>query len=253
MKMKELRLKNDEFKNDEIHLSVVNKFKDSDFDNYYSIFDLKKPIKNIGLIGVDDGEDFAIKFKSLGKNDFAFAIYLDGVNASQSNRIQNLSSIPEEKRTSYSNHNSFTCRSNGKGGEFFLDRYSQKSDQNRRFVFTTKANHGINEVLINDPSKLSRIEIYLWIEEEVYYDHYADYLPEGIDDNAENSPKIGAGNATNKKFTTSNGLDNPKYFGKIMFIYLASDKLKHLGNTKISKLSVENFDFDDPMDLVPKG
>lgn len=59
--------------------------------------------------------------------------------------------------------------------------------------------------------------------------------------------KVGAGSATNEKFGTSSGLQNPLYVGKAMFVYVNSKELQHLGRTKIAK----EFNFKDPMDLVP--
>ncbi len=64
--------------------------------------------------------------------------------------------------------------------------------------------------------------------------------------------KVGAGEATNIKYKTSSGLTNPIYLGKAMFVHLNSGNLNHLGQTKISTANAENFNFKDPMDLVPK-
>lgn len=229
-----------------ITVSVVNNYNENDYSHYYKTFDLKKPVENVRLIGVESNDQFAIKIECKEYIDLSFALYLDGVSVSQKNGIKSLSEIKEDQRNDYNKHNQFICR--GKGN-FFINRYNQISDKNRKFVFTTLPNSGINEILISDNSKLNRIEIYFWQEEEeeLNLPNSVDYMPGPI--LKSKSPKIGAGEETNQKFGQSSGLNNPEYLGKIMFIYVDEKVLK--GPCKLSKDG--EFDFYDPMDHVPES
>lgn len=238
-----------------IEVGIVTGYRNSIHTHEYQIFDLKNPIQNVGLIGVDDKDIFAITFKSNFSDDFAMAVYLDGINISQKEGIVSLNQIEETKRNNYHSHiGKFICRKHNESTAY-LYRYSQKNEENRTFTFTTSPNMGINEVLISDASLENRIEIYLWKEKEKEnISYYTQLTPTVINENEDVSKtKIGAGKATNDKYSTVEGLSNPIYVGKAMFVHINSNFLKHLGNTKIPVLTAENFDFDDPMDLVPKS
>jgi len=210
------------------------------------VFELKKPVQNVGLIGVDNKDEFAITFKPNFKGRFAMAVYLDGINVSQHDGLTNINQIEEFKRDNYHSHNGkFICE-NSNELLAYLYRFSQKSGENRLFTFTTAFKSGINELLIHDPSLSSRIEIYLW--KERIFEDVGNSLA-SISTTPET--KVGAGDATNKEYLSSPRLLNPIYLGKAMFIHLNSGNLTHLGKTKIST-NAENFNFKDPMDLVPK-
>lgn len=230
-----------------IEVGIVSGYSNNEHNSEYQVFELKSPVYNVGLIGVDNGEEFAISFKPNFKGKYAMAVYLDGINVSQTNGISSINQIEELKRNNYYSHKGiFTCESDNEITAY-LYRYNQKNLENRLFTFTTAFNSGINEMLISDPSLASRIEIYMWKEE---IGELAQQITFNYMSNEES--KVGAGKVTNDKYKTSNGLSNPIYLGKAMFIHLHSKNLRHLGETKIFTKNAENFTFTDPMDLVPK-
>jgi len=236
-------------KNVGVQVGIVNGYYNNKHNHEYQVFELKNPVNNVGLIGVDNKDDFAITFKPNFKGRFAMAVYLDGVNVSQINGITNINQIEESKRNNYyAHHGKFVCE-NENGLIAYLYRFSQKGGENRLFTFTTMFKSGINELLIADPSLSSRIEVYLWKEQIFQLDSEILFSPRASDFL---KTKVGAGEATNEKYKTSANLDSPIYLGKAMFVHLNSGNVNHLGQTKISTSDAENFNFKDPMDLVPK-
>lgn len=225
-----------------IDVKIVKGLSSRSHSHQYAIFNLTDPIDEIGLIGVEEGDIFAICLDSNLTSRFAYAIYLDGINAIQSYGIKSLSKIPEKNRENYGEHAKFLSEGTGK---FFSDCYSQLNGENRQFVFTQKHNAGINEVLIQDPSHANRIEIYVWMETHIIEDDI-DYSPIQADELPNNS-KIGAGEATYKKFNEGTDLENPSFLGKAMFIHQPAEKLRHLGETIIPTK------INDPMNRVPKS
>lgn len=244
--MKAIELVSEQYPSEKFMVSIVNDYQNNDFGYYYQVFPNKVKAENVGIIGVSNMDDFAIRIQYNYPLDYAFAVYLDGVNASQRSGIKSLSEIPEDKRNSYERHDKFIARKHN-SNPVFLDRFSQKSEENRRFIFTNLSGHGINEVLIDDISQSHKIEIYFWVNKPE--------LDMVINSrwNFTNKNKIGAGEATFQKFGTTEGLSNPVFFGKVMFVYLNDNSVEHLGKVKISKFNAENLNFDDPMDLVPKS
>lgn len=242
--IKKINLLSDRLNNDEISISIVKNYKDYDFTHYYQIFDLKRKVENVGIIGVESNDQFAIKIENEKSMDFSFSLYLDGVSVSQENGIVSLNDLKAYNLDNYNNHNQFICR--GKG-IFYMDRFSQVSGKNRNFVFTDIPNTGINENLISDISKSNRIEIYFWKETpfKKYNDHI-DHIP--TSSNSDSRMKIGAGEETNQKFEKTHSLKNPKFLGKVMIVYV--DEKFMSGNCKVLKNG--EFDFKDPMDLIPK-
>src|SRR5690606_18156992 len=149
---------------DELSISIVNDYKDGTFKNYYRIFQLKRPVPNIGLIGVESLDQFALKVCRKERTNFSFSLYLDGLSVSQKSGIMSINDIDENDRADYNKHNQMICRNPQGNSTFFLDRFNQLSDKNRTFVFTDIHNTGVNEILLKDLSKTSRIEIYFWTE-----------------------------------------------------------------------------------------
>lgn len=230
-----------------LEIGIVSGFINNKHSHEYQVFDLEKPVPTVGKIGVNNQDVFAIQFKFNSQDDFAFSVYLDGVNVSQLNGISSLNEIQEHQRDNYNAHKGLfiSCYSpTRKLG--YIDRYNQKNGENRQFTFTTQENSGINEILINDPSLNNRIEIYVWREVEEEYD-------EMIDNNIsysrrrDTSTKVGAGKATNQEYNTTTGLNNPEFLGKVMFIHTNADNVSYLGK---ALLSIE--DLIDPMDRVPR-
>lgn len=250
MKTKILVIKSYEAeKNVGVEVGIVTGYYNNKHNYEYQVFELKSPVYNVGLIGVDNKDEFAITFKPNFTGRFAMAVYLDGVNVSQVNGITNINQIEELKRENYYSHNGkFICE-NENGLTAYLYRFNQKSGENRLFTFTTAYKSGINELLISDPSLSSRIEIYLW-KEKIIKDDYPTLFSTRTTDMPKT--KVGAGEVTNIQYKTSLGLTNPLYLGKAMFIHLNSGNLNYLGQTKVSTANAENFNFKDPMDLVPK-
>lgn len=248
-----------------VEVKVVCGYKEGNHSKEYVTFDLAKPVLGVGLIGVQSDSVFALHFKTNTNKRYAFVVYLDGVNVSQVGGIKSLNEIPESNRGNYNAHRGAFISPNK--GEFYLDRYSQASGANRTFTFTDLKNAGINENLINDTSLKNRIEIYVWEE-----------TPESIDDfdtetvrfskgsvsynsdsdirfskttAPEKEVKIGAGEATNKKYEKAKELHKPKFLGKLMFVYVEQSNLLHLGQCVVNV--GKEFDFTDPMDLIPKS
>lgn len=222
----------------EIKIKVVTDFNNYDHEHIYQIFSIGK---DKGMIGVENGETFAINLKSSLDVRFAWSIYLDGVNAIQSYGIKSLSDIPENERHNYDRHAKFLGETEG---NHYSHCYSQLNGENRRFTFTTKEGSGINEVLLNDPSHSNRIEIYVWREirdtdynDSPLIDEDMDYLP---------STKIGAGEATYTKFEEGEGLSFPVFLGKVTILHENASRLKDPSNRIVQDYA------DDPMDKVPR-
>ncbi|SDS35949.1 hypothetical protein [Christiangramia echinicola] len=221
---------------DEIEIKIVSDFNNYDHSHVYQIFPISE---NKGIIGVEDGENFAINFKSNLDERYGYALYLDGINAVQSYGIKSLADIPENQRDEYNRHAKFIAREKSNS---YSHCYDQLNGENRRFTFTTGKNAGINEVLINDPSHANRIEIYFWREER---DGDYDDLPIIIENCNENS-KIGAGEATYTKFKEGDDLKFPVFLGKVMILHQSASTVNHQG-----KRIIRDF-VNDPMDKVPK-
>lgn len=206
----------------------------------YQVFPVKNANPYMGLIGVENGDVFAIHLKSTLKERFAWAIYLDGVNVVQDYGIKSLNDLQEEDRSNYKAHAKFIGESEG---TYYNNCYSQSNGENREFTFTQKRNSGINEILLQDSSQENLIEIYFWKEAPddfgVDYLPYADEFPGAFEENS----KIGAGKATYQKFQEGTGLIDPVFMGKLKVIHQPADKVKHMGKTVIP--------VDDPMNKVP--
>ncbi len=226
----------------------------------YNVFDLKRPVQGVGLIGVRSNDVFALNVTSGSNKRYAFAVYLDGVNISQRSGIHSLNEIEESKREMYNSHKGLFILPNK--GSFYIDRYSQLGGANRTFTFTDFENAGINENLINDTSLKNRIEIYVWEETPEEFETVR-FSMERSSCNSESDirfskttepkkeVKIGAGEATNREYKSAKDLRKPEYVGKLMFVYVEQSKLSHLGKCVV-RVGKE-FDFIDPMDLVPKS
>lgn len=239
---------------DGVEVGVVSGLKSNHHTHEYQVFDLKKPVKGVGLIGVKDHDVFALQFKANFEEDYAYAIYLDGINVIQQYGIQDLSSIAESKRDDYHFHAKFISRDHN-GSTRYIDRFSQANSENRYFTFTMGENTGINELLIADPSSEHRIEIYLWKEESIeqIIESWKTIPLFNIMSIPDSDSKIGAGESSYEEYkTASTNLKNPEFIGKALFIHLPAEKLNHLGETLIPINSSNNFQFSDPMDLVPK-
>ena len=232
-----------------INVSVVKGYNDKDHTHEYQLFDLKNPIKNIALIGVENNDEFAIKFQSNFLGRYGLAIYLDGINVSQKNGIKTLNEIPEEKRQLYSSHKIFIVTNNKKA---YLERFNQINGTNRKFTFTLSENKSINYNLIDDKSLLNKIEIYFWREIIIDETSTVEFHKVKLNEEDERS-YIGAGRETNKSFGRTNSLINPEFLGKVMFVHIPKKNIQHLGENIISIKDVNNFTFEDPMDLVPKS
>ncbi len=229
-----------------IEVGIVSGLNNGKHSHEYQIFDLKKPISNIGLIGVNSNEVFAIQFKFNCDGDYAFAVYLDGINVSQSSGIHSLNEINEDQRNEYKTHRGiFVIRDAKKHTKAYLNRFNQINGENRMFTFTTDVNSGINEILINDVSISNKIEIYFWkeiVEEEDYMLGDAmicNFLPP--------QTKVGAGEATHEEYKKGTHLLNPEFLGKVIFIHVNAISVSHLGKTLLSLNELE-----DPMNNVPK-
>lgn len=246
-----LKVKNYQFAPEiSFQLGIVSGYLNNSHTHEYQVFDLKKSIENIGLIGVDDKQNFAIRFKTEFSGKFATAVYLDGVNISQQGGINSLNEIREEDRSNYFAHKGKFISENQAPSTYYLYRYSQKNNENRLFSFTSKPNAGINEILLGDSSLKNRIEVYLWVDEEIL-DIDCLFSPDVMDENESNDIKIGAGNATNEKYSTIQGLEKPFFIGKSVFTYINSTYLNDKGESLIPVKEIENFSFEDPMDQVP--
>ena len=252
--MEKINLNSDELEKEDfnISLSIVNNYKNNDFSYYYQIFDLKRPVENIGNIGVKTNDQFAIKINNNQNIDIAYSVYLDGVNVLQHNGIFSLSDIRENERDEYEKHRNKLIHKGEK--VCYVNRYNQKNQKNRSFVFTNTPNTGINENLIYDNSKISRIEVYFWMDK--LFDENSLSLDnldlDSIDDEpkaeSESKMKVGAGNETYKGFKEVKGLENPIFLGKLTIVYVDEKFIN--GKCKIKKNG--EFDFDDPMDSIPK-
>jgi hypothetical protein len=230
--------------NENVEVGIVSGLVDGMHSHEYQIFNLKKPIPNIGLIGVNSNDVFAIQFKFNCEGDYALTVYLDGINISQSSGIHSLNEINEEQRSVYKMHRGvFVIRDAKKNTKAYLNRFNQINGENRLFTFTTDVNSGINEILINDLSLNNKIEIYLWkeiVEEEDYM------LGDAMICNFLPSTKVGAGDATHEEYKKGTHLLNPEFLGKVIFIHTHSSNLNHFGKTLLSINELA-----DPMNKVP--
>lgn len=234
--------------NGTVKVSIVNGYKNNTFPYYYNVYDLKIPVSNIGVIGVADSDDFAIRLESNLNKRLKVAIYLDGVNTVQTYGIKSLNNINEENRSKNSFHAAFLTSENST--LIFFNSFAQLNEKNRQFVFTNKENHGLNENLINDISSTNKIEIYIWEENKIIetYDKFEILgSPFNLSEEVDNI-KIGVGKETDNKFNKGKQLENPKFLGKLTFIYLHENKIAHLGkgkswNTESSMLN--------PIDYIP--
>lgn len=229
----------------EIEVGVVS---NKSHSKSYEVIQLKDPV-NTGLIGVNNGEEFALKFKHNKDIRIAFAVYFDGINVSQSGDVINVKNIPKEEQPKLESH-SYFFSSESASGSVILDRYNQNNKENRTFTFTTAHGGGINEVLIQDSSLANRIEIFLWMEYFSSYDfedRISFDLPHKLVEGS--LPKIGAGKATNKEYAKGKGIDSSVFLGKINFIYLGAKSISPLQNV-LTNLKLDSI--IDPMDNVPK-
>lgn len=233
---------------DGVEVGVVSGQKLNSHTHEYNVFDLKKPVKGVGLIGVENHDVFALQFSANFDDDFAYAIYLDGINVIQRYGIRNLNDISEDKRAIYNSHAKFISRDHHQNTRY-INRFSQENSENRYFTFTMDKNTGINEILISDPSLEHRIEVYFWKEkkfEPIIETGYNRAMFK-IDCIPNSESKIGAGESSYKEYKTATiSLRNPQYIGKALFIHLPAEKLSYLGETLIPVRIV------DPMDLVPR-
>jgi hypothetical protein len=230
-----------------IEVGLVSGYAQGKHSHAYQVFDFQNPSPNVGLIGVNNKQEFAIRFKFRFKEDYAFAVYLDGINVSQKSGVHSLNEIPEQERCNYKSHKGkFIIKNTNIGSGGYLDRYNQKNNENRLLTFTTEKNKGINEILISDPSLANRIEIYIWQQDE------CDMMIDNFSPSDNNSPtKIGAGAATNQEYANSSGLDQPVYLGKAMFIHTNESNVADLGKALLSLQEIEKLNYD-PMDRVPR-
>lgn len=222
----------------------------SNKEREYTNFELKSPVKNAKLIGTDDGDIFEVCFQSETGKRYGLAVYLDGVNVSQQKGIGKLSEV--STLANYDSHESFL--SSGKKVEE-LNRYSQKSGENRKFTFTFDAGKSVNLSLIDEKATLNRIDVFLWEEGEME-------RTRGISASASRSASrgaiksasfAGAGESTNKAYNTARGLRNPQYLGRAVFIHTPyKSNLEKLGSKFYSNV-VDNLVEMDPMNLVPKS
>ena len=227
-----------------LEIGIVTGYSNNNHSHEYQVFNLERPISHIGRIGVNNQDVFAIQFKFKSQDDYGFAVYLDGVNVSQTSGIISLNDIPESKRDNYKAHKAkFVSRHIETRDIRYINRYSQKNGENRELTFTTKENAGVNEVLLSDSSLKNRIEIYIWLDvKQKYYD----VIDVALSPNVCDDTKVGAGKATNQEYKSIPGLDNPEFLGKVMFIHTHVKNVSHLGK---ALLSIE--DLIDPMDRVP--
>lgn len=231
--------------NENVEVGIVSGLIDGMHSHEYQIFNLKKPMSNIGLIGVSSNDVFAIQFKFNCDGDFAFAVYLDGINISQSSGIHSLNEILEENRSVYKMHRGiFVIRDAKKNSKAYLNRFNQMNGENRLFTFTTEINSGINEILINDLSLSNKVEIYFWKEIVEEFDYM---LGDAMICNFLPSTKVGAGDATHEEYKKGTHLLNPEFLGKVIFIHTHCNNLNHLGKTLLSINELI-----DPMNKVPR-
>lgn len=131
-----------------------------------------------------------------------------------------------------------------------MDTFVQKTNESRRLAFTHDATKGVNFNLISEPESMNKIEIFCWLERKVIH-------PEVVMDRGMSrgmgSSAVGAGEATYKEYGSTSTLSNPLYIGKVTFIHIKADVLKHLGDRIVERPA--NFSFnsakDDIMNLVP--
>lgn len=276
-----------------VDVSIVKDFSGNRHHTEYAVFDLKNPMDNIKLMGVEDKDVFALSFATNCKQIYAVAVYLDGVNISQKYGINSLNDIPEFKRDQYDEHEGkFIMYPSGEDKVIYLDRYSQVSGKNRLFTFTTKEKAGVNENLIEDKSLTNRIDVYVWIDEHVdpiaqfrikpsdninfhmEFPNKDDIRPpmfkimprkehidtkNGFDEGGqrldEDKPevKIGAGKETNRQYGTTS-----KKLHNPEFLGKATFIYMHKSKLEhlgrtLIPVGYSEIRYDDPMDLIPES
>ena len=231
--------------NANVQVGIVSGLKNGIHSHEYQVFNLKMSIPNLGLIGVNSNDVFAIQFKFTCEGDYAFAVYLDGINISQSGGIHSLNEIFEDQRSIYKMHKGvLVLRDAKKDSKAYINRFNQINGENRLFTFTTDENSGVNEILINDVSLSNKIEVYVWketVEEEDYM------LGEAMISNSSPSTKVGAGDATHESYKQGTHLLDPEFLGKVTFIHTHFSKVSHLGKTLLPTNQLL-----DPMNKVPR-
>lgn len=239
--------------NNDLFVSLVSNQPEGDDNHKYDfvVFDLANPVQNVGLVGVEDGERFGFKFQMQHTQDrFAFAAYVDGVNVCQSRGLSPLSAINNPE--SYSEHRGgiLIGISDYPKECIYVDTFVQKTNESRRLVFTHNETKGVNFNLISEPESLSKIEIFCWLERKIIEPKIG--MDRGMSRGMGGS-FVGAGEATYKEYGSTSTLVNPLYIGKVTFIHLNADVLKHLGDRIVERPA--NFSFnsvkDDIMNLVP--
>jgi len=231
--------------NANVEVGIVSGLDNRIHSHEYQVFNLKMSMPSQGLIGVNSNDVFAIHFKFTREGDYAFAIYLDGINISQSIGIHSLNEIFEDKRCIYKMHRGvFVLRDAKKDSTAYINRFNQINGENRLFTFTTDKNSGINEILIDDISLDNKIEIYVWKE---IVEEFDDMLGEAMISNPPPSTKVGAGEATHELYKKGEHLLEPEFLGKVTFIHTHFSKVSHLGKTILSTNELL-----DPMNKVPR-
>lgn len=213
----------------------------------YRLFDMRKPAKNIKILGVKDNEEFSVFINTYTFSRLAFSIYFDGVNVQQKNGIKSLAEVSTTELSSYGSHPHFIA-AGGDNTMFYVNRYSQPSNKNREFVFTHKHANSINLGLLDDISQLSKIEIFFWIEEIKKPNSNS-----GVKFSRQGPQRsyVGAGESTNKKYSVASEIKNPKFIGKATFIHVPASTVEHLGNLVINREKKSLRPIVDPMDVIP--
>ena len=225
----------------------------------YVPFNLKNPRKDARLIGVNEGDRFAVAFRTHDPScRYAFALYVDGINIAQKNGIKSLANIPEAMRADRSQHQCMVITFDKAEDPLYCDRYSQSSGANREFTFTLDDQKGVNYNTIQDPSQTSKIEVYMWKEVKQLIRSMGPTRSSGTTRGTTRSA-VGAGSATNKAYgVNKEKFQNPEFLGKATFVHLPSSALAHLGKCLVPVKKDEQLGFsfdsskDDPMDFVPR-
>jgi hypothetical protein len=201
--------------NNDLLVSLVSNEPDCDncHDYEFVIYDLPTPVKNEGLVGVNDGENFALKFQMQHTQDrFAFAAYVDGVSVVQDLEVVRLSSI--QKPEIFDSHiNAMLIGFSERPKECtYLETFIKGEDAYPRLIFIDDEAKGVNAKLISEPSAMNKIEIFFWLER-------LSYSRSGV---AEGENRV-------KEYPTSETLSEPFFLGKATFIHKNADELRHLG------------------------
>lgn len=239
--------------NNDLFVSLVSNQPEGDDNHNYDfvVFDLAQPTQNVGLVGVENGERFGFKFQMQHSQDrFAFAAYVDGVNVCQSRGLSPLSAINNPE--SYFEHRGgiLIGISDYPKECIYVDTFVQKTNESRRLAFTHDKTKGVNYNLISEAQAMNKIEIFCWIERKVVQPEVSMSrgASRGFGDSA-----VGAGEATYKEYGRTSTLSNPRYIGKVTFIHLNAEILKHLGDRIVERPAGFSFNpaKDDIMNLVP--